>query len=93
MKISFCFTSGLELFYSVFATISRFRERIIIEHIELKNSSGFELHNDPVCAIRTPSRNCDIVQLNFDQSVIHSDFNLENNDPNIKSGLFVRNSH
>ena len=45
-----------------FSAISRFLERILMEHIESKNSVESKLQINSICSIRIQSRNQDIVK-------------------------------
>ena len=43
--------------FAVFSSISRFRQRILTEHINLKVSPVFKLHIGSICSVRIRSRN------------------------------------
>ena len=50
-----------------FLEISRFLERILTEHMELKYSLDSKLQIDFKCSIRIRSRNRDMVALNYEK--------------------------
>ena len=56
------FTDGLEISCFGISKILHFLERILMEHIDMKNSLDSKLQFNTTCSIRIRSRNWDIVE-------------------------------
>ena len=53
---------GTDFKFFGFSKISHFLERILMEHIDMKNSLDSQLQIDSLCSIRIHSRSRDIVE-------------------------------